>query len=88
MMASQRQPPTTNCQLILRCPYPQALATGRKTFAELRLALEIRFEGVEGSGMLPVAGALEEVRYGGAYIWWGRLGRGAVRDVGSEKERG
>ena len=34
----------------------QALATGNKTFAELRLALEIMFEGVEGSGMLPVAG--------------------------------
>ena len=39
----------------------QALAAGAKSFAELRLALEIMFEGVEGAGMLPVAG-VDEVR--------------------------
>ena len=36
---------------------------GAKSFAELRLALEIMFEGVEGAGMLPVAG-VDEVSEG------------------------
>ncbi|KAG1655990.1 hypothetical protein FOA52_016318 [Chlamydomonas sp. UWO 241] len=35
----------------------QALATGDKTFTELRLALEVMFEGVEGAGTIPVSGA-------------------------------
>ena len=36
---------------------------GNKGFAELRLALEVMFEGVEGAGLLPVSGVgADEVR--------------------------
>jgi cleavage and polyadenylation specificity factor subunit 3 len=44
----------------------QALATGDKPFTELRLALEVMFEGVEGAGTIPVSGASSPCPSGGA----------------------
>ncbi|GAX76938.1 hypothetical protein CEUSTIGMA_g4385.t1 [Chlamydomonas eustigma] len=45
----------------------QALATGDKSFRELRLALEVMFEGVEGAGSLPVEGVASTSSRGSDY---------------------